>query len=60
MRNKKGQSILEYVIVLTVIIAAIALAAGSFIKPAVTNATSDAANAITNATSRLGIASPTP
>lgn len=35
MRRKKGQSILEYVIVLTAIVAAIAIVATKFIKPAV-------------------------
>ncbi len=35
MRRKKGQSILEYVIVLTAIVAAIAIVATKYIKPAV-------------------------
>ena len=33
MRRKRGQSVLEYVIVLTAIIAAIAFAARTFIAP---------------------------
>lgn len=33
MLKKKGQSTLEYVIILTAIIAAIVFAAGSFLKP---------------------------
>ncbi len=45
MRKRKGQSILEYVLVLTVIIVAIALTANSALKPAVVNSV--------NATSRL-------
>ena len=53
MRRRKGQSILEYVIVLTVIVAAIAYAASSFIKRAVQNALVDASTSITNATGRL-------
>jgi hypothetical protein len=35
MRRKKGQSILEYVIVLTAIVAAIAYAARAIIAPAI-------------------------
>lgn len=53
MRKKRGQSILEYVIVLTVIVAAIAAAATSLIRPAVNRALGDAANTINGATSRL-------
>ena len=53
MRRKKGQSILEYVIVLTVIVAAIALAAGALIRPAINRAMTDAANTINQATNRL-------
>lgn len=53
MRNRKGQSILEYVIVLTVIVAAVAVAATQFIKPAVNNSISNVGNTITDAASRL-------
>lgn len=53
MRRKKGQSILEYVIVLTAIIAAIVVAAITLIKPAVSNAINDAAGTINAATKRL-------
>lgn len=53
MRRKKGQSILEYVIILTVIVAAIAVAAGTLIKPAVNKAVDDSAKTIESATRRL-------
>ncbi|MDD5477959.1 MAG: hypothetical protein PHG87_07195 [Candidatus Omnitrophica bacterium] len=53
MRNKKGQSILEYVIVLTVIVIAVALAATKWIKPAVDQGLNDASKSINNATGQL-------
>jgi hypothetical protein len=53
MRNKKGQSILEYVIVLTVIIAAVAIGAGKFINPAVQNSMQNVNKTIEDASSRL-------
>lgn len=53
MKRKKGQSILEYVIVLTVIIAAIiAVAVGAF-KPAVQQTLNDSAIIVSNSSSRL-------
>ncbi|MGE5309363.1 MAG: hypothetical protein ACM3OC_09780 [Deltaproteobacteria bacterium] len=51
--RKKGQSILEYVIVLTVIVAAIALMASQTIKPAVEKGMTDSSNAIQSATGKL-------
>lgn len=59
MRKRKGQSILEYVIVLTVIVAAIALAASTIIKPAVNNAMRDAGKSITGAAGKLPFANTT-
>ena len=53
MKGKKGQSVLEYVIVVTAIVAVVILAANNIIKPAVNQAMTDAAGSITNATSRL-------
>lgn len=53
MGNKKGQSILEYVIVLTVIVAAIAFAANALIGPAVNTSVSSASGSITGAAARL-------
>ncbi len=52
-KEKKGQSILEYVIVLTVIVAAIAVAATTLIKPSVNRAFTDVAGTINAATNRL-------
>ena len=53
MLKKKGQSILEYVIVLTVIVAAIAFAAVKFIKPAVNNAINETSGTINGAVNQL-------
>ena len=53
MRCKKGQSILEYVIVLTVIVAAIAYAATKFVGPAVSRALEGSAGAVDKATTQL-------
>jgi len=53
MRSKKGQSILEYVIVLTVIVAAIAYAATTFIKPAVQKGFENSQETIEAATGKL-------
>jgi uncharacterized protein (UPF0333 family) len=53
MRNKKGQSILEYVIVLTVIVAAIAIAATQYIKPGVEKSFENVNSSIVNASGRL-------
>lgn len=53
MHRKKGQSILEYVIVLTVIIAAIAVAANGVISGAITTGFTNAAGTIDTATGNL-------
>ena len=53
MRRKKGQSVLEYVIVLTAIVAAIAFAARTFLAPAVQQALDDSSQSIEGATGRL-------
>ena len=55
MRRKKGQSILEYVIVLTAIIAAIVVAAVTLIKPAVTKITNKSADTIGFAADQLPV-----
>jgi len=52
-RVKLGQSVLEYIIVLTAIIAIIIIAATKLINPAVNQAMTDAATSITDATSKL-------
>ena len=53
MGNKKGQSVLEYVIVVTAIIAVVILAARNVIGPAVQRSMAGAAGSIDNATARL-------
>jgi len=53
MRKKKGQSILEYVIVLTVIIVAVAVAAKTFIAKGVDKGLNDAGSTIERATGQL-------
>ena len=53
MRKKRGQSVLEYAIVLTVIVAAIAYAATQYIKPAVDRTINSASKSITDAAGRL-------
>lgn len=52
-KERKGQSILEYVIVLTVIVAAIALAATTLIKPSMNKAFNDIGATINAASNRL-------
>jgi uncharacterized protein (UPF0333 family) len=53
MRNKRGQSILEYIIVLTVVVAAILYGANQYLKGTVETGVSDASNAVADATGRL-------
>ncbi|MFA5357041.1 MAG: hypothetical protein WC301_06565 [Candidatus Omnitrophota bacterium] len=53
MCRRKGQSILEYVIVLTVVIAAIAFAAKTFIGKGVKTALEDSGSAIETATGKI-------
>ena len=53
LKKHKAQSVLEYVIVLTAIVAVIIIAATSVIKPAVQQAMDDAAGTITSATGKL-------
>ena len=52
-RNRSGQSVLEYVIVLTAIIAVIILAATNLIRPAVNQTMTDASGSITRASGAL-------
>ncbi len=49
-RHKKGQSILEYVIIITAIVAAIAIAANSVVGPAVSRLIGRAGAKIDSAT----------
>ena len=53
MRRVKGQSILEYVIVLTAIIAAIVIAATNFIGKSVNSSLGSASNSIAVSASLL-------
>lgn len=53
MRRRKGQSILEYVIIFAAIVAAVIFAATKFIKPAVERGMEDTAGAMTTSTGRL-------
>lgn len=52
MKSKRGQSILEYVIVLTVIIAAV-IAGSSLIKKSVNTSLDNAAKSIESASGKL-------
>jgi uncharacterized protein (UPF0333 family) len=53
MCRKNGQSILEYIIVLTAIVAAIIIAAGTIIKPAINKGLTDTAESIKASTGKL-------
>ena len=53
MRRRKGQSILEYVIIFAVVVAGVIFAATKFIKPAVEKGMEDTAGAMTTATERI-------
>ncbi len=51
--KRKGQSILEYTIVLAAIVAAILVASKGVIKNAISKAMNDSANLITNSAAKL-------
>jgi len=53
MYRRKGQSILEYVIVLTAIIAAIVFAASTFVRNSVVNSLSNVQASITTSTCKI-------
>ncbi|MDD5194834.1 MAG: hypothetical protein PHQ96_04050 [Candidatus Omnitrophica bacterium] len=50
MRKRKAQSILEYIIILSAITAAVIAAAGSVVTPAVSKMFNDSSDVITNKT----------
>ena len=50
---KKGQSILEYMLILAVIIAAVIIGAKTIIKPAVEQGLTDAGDAVTTSTGKF-------
>lgn len=52
-RGRKGQSTLEYILVLAAILVAVIAAAGLVMKPAVNQAMTDSSNTIQNATGKL-------
>ncbi len=60
MCRKNGQSILEYIIVLTAIVAVIIVAAGTIIKTAITKGFTDTAESIKASTGKLPGAITTP
>ena len=51
--NQTGQSTLEYLLIAAVVIAAVAIAAGTIIKPAVTGTLTSSKVAIDNAAAKL-------
>ena len=53
MLMKKGQSILEYMLILAVIIAAVVIGAKTFIKPAVEQGLDDASSAMTTSSGKF-------
>jgi Flp pilus assembly pilin Flp len=60
MCRKRGQSILEYIIVLTAIVAVIIVAAGTIIKPAIEKGFNDTASSIKDSTGKLPGVTATP
>jgi len=50
----KGQSILEYMLILAVIIAAVIIGAKTLVKPAVEKGMQDASDAMETSTSKFG------
>jgi len=56
MRKKKGQSTLEYVIILTAIIAAIVFAAATFLKPKVESSYGHVSNQMEQGVQQLNLA----
>ncbi len=53
MKKRKGQSILEYVIIFAAIVAAVIFGAKTFIQPAVQKVMQDASSAMETATGKL-------
>ncbi len=53
LRKRRGQSILEYILVLTAIVGVLVWAAATFIKPAVEQGLTDATTAVGIAADKL-------
>ena len=53
MIKRKGQSVLEYVLILSVVIGAVIFAAAKFMKPAVEQGYEDAGSTMENATGKF-------
>ena len=53
MRSRRGQSTVEYLLVLLVVLMAVIFAVKNVLQPAVNNQYNSAGGAITNATARL-------
>ncbi|MBU0504002.1 MAG: hypothetical protein ABH882_02070 [Candidatus Omnitrophota bacterium] len=53
MKKRRGQSILEYVIIFAAVVAAVILGARTLIKPAVEQGMKDTASAMNTATGKL-------
>ena len=51
--GRRGQSTLEYILVLAAILVAVIFAANTLMRPAVNTAMTDASNTITSATGKL-------
>ena len=51
--NRKGQGTLEYLLIIAVVIAAVAIAAGTVIQPAVSGTLTSAKTAIDNAATKF-------
>lgn len=56
LRKRKGQSILEYILVLTAIVGALVWAAAIIIKPAVQRGMTDAQTGVENVAGKLATA----
>ena len=53
-RLRRGQSTLEYILIIAAILVAVIAAAGTLIKPAVTKTMTESSNVIKNASDKIG------
>jgi Flp pilus assembly pilin Flp len=54
VRSNKGQSMVEYLLIVAVVIAAVAVSVGTLISPAVNQTITESGNSINNAAAQLG------